>query len=77
VSRDVSRLTLHYADRETEREIKTRVGLEAIRTEIVGISVGAVTAEEAGLEQYPIILLVAVLGAINLGWFAYFRKRRG
>jgi len=73
----ITRLTLHYAGRKTAMEVKTHVGLEAIRTEIVGVSVGAVTAEEAGLEQYPIILLVAVLIAINLGWFLYFRKRRG
>jgi hypothetical protein len=74
----ISRLTLHYAGRKTEREIKTRVGLDAIRTEILGVSVGAVTAEgPAGLEQYPMIMLVAVLIAINLGWFLYFRKRKG
>jgi len=73
----ITRLILHYAGRETAKEVKTHVGLEAIRTEIIGVSVGAVTAEEAGLEQYPIILLVAVLIAINLGWFLYFRKRKG
>jgi hypothetical protein len=73
----ITMLTLHYAGRKTEREIKTYIGLDAIRTEIVGISVGAITAEETGLEQYTTILLIVVLVAINLGWFMYFRKRRG
>jgi hypothetical protein len=72
----LARLTLHYAGRTTEREVKTHVGLEAIRTEIVGVSVGAVTAEGREAEQYPIVILVAVLVAINLGWFLYFRRRR-
>ena len=72
----ISKLILNYADRKTEREIRTRVGLESIRTDIIGISVGAVTAEEGMLGQYPIIALVAILIAINLGWFLYFRRRK-
>jgi hypothetical protein len=72
----VTTLTLNYAGRKTEKEIRTYVGLEAIRTEIVGVSVGAVTAEEVSPEQYPIMLIVAILVAINMGWFLYFRKRR-
>ena len=68
-------LALKYEDRETERQVRTKVGLESIRTEILGVSVGAVTAEE-GIDQYPIIILVVVLIAINLSWFLYFRRRR-
>lgn len=68
-------LTLHYSDRTTEKIMDTRVGLESIRTDIVG-GVGAVTGEDDLLSQSPIILLVSVLIAINLGWFLYFRKRK-
>jgi hypothetical protein len=71
----LAKLALHYGDRITEREIKTKVGLNSIRMDFAG-GAGLVTREEDILEQYPVILLVAVLVAINLGWFLYFRKRR-
>jgi hypothetical protein len=68
-----ARLSIHYAGRTTEREIRTSVGLNSINIDFAGA--GAVTHEEGILEQYPIIILVVVLIAINLGWFIYFRKR--
>jgi hypothetical protein len=70
----LAKLNLHYGDRVTEREIGTYVGLTDIRMDLGGA--GAVTGDVDILEQYPIIILVAVLVAINLGWFFYFRKRR-
>ena len=72
-----TKLVLHYSGLSTERDITTDVALGSIRTEIVGISVGAVTAEEATSEQGIITALLVVLIAINLAWFLYFRKRRG
>jgi len=74
-----SSLTLHYSGFATEKNLITHVSLNAIRTEIVGVSVGAVTAEAPEPEQYTITLLLAILIiiAINLGWFLYSRKRRG
>ncbi len=72
-----TRLALHYSGLSTEREMVTHVSLGGIRTDIVGISVGAVTAEEAaGMEQYTIIALLAILVAMNFGWFLYRRKRK-
>lgn len=74
----VARLALHYGERVTEREVKTKVGLESIRMDFSGGSAGAVTGGGADmLSQAPIITLVAVLIAINLAWFLYFRKRKG
>jgi len=70
-----AKLELHYGDRVTEREIPTKIGLESIRMDFMGGGSGAVTGEGDLLSQYPIILLVAVLIAINLAWFMYFRKR--
>lgn len=72
----MAQLDLHYGDRVTEREIKTKVGLNDISMDFIGGSAGAVTGEGDILEQYPVIILVAVLVAINMGWFLYFRKRR-
>jgi hypothetical protein len=72
----MAKLALHYGDRVTEKEISTRVGLNDIKMDIVGVSAGAVTSEEGLLEQSPLIILVVVLIAINLSWFFYFRKRR-
>jgi len=72
----VSKLILHYAERTTEREIKTYVSLDAIRTEIVGgVSGGVVTAQGAA-EQSPILILAAILIAVNMGWFIYFIRRK-
>jgi len=71
----MAKLILNYGDRSTEREIKTRVGLNEISTDFAG-GAGAITQGEDVLEQYPIIILVAILIAINLGWFLYFRRRR-
>ncbi len=71
-----ARLALHYGDRVTEKEINTRVGLNSIKMDFVGSGAGAVTSQGDILEQYPIILLVSVLVAINFGWFFYFRKRK-
>jgi hypothetical protein len=72
----VAKLALHYGGRVTEREIKTRVGLESIRMDFAGGSAGAVTGGTDLLSQAPIIVLVTVLVAINLAWFLYFRKRK-
>jgi hypothetical protein len=72
----LTKMTLNYADRSSEKEIRTKIGLSSITTEISGVSVGAVTSEEAVLQQYPVVLLVAVLIAINFAWFMYFRKRK-
>ncbi|MBN2330684.1 MAG: hypothetical protein JXC85_02615 [Candidatus Aenigmarchaeota archaeon] len=71
----VARLTLNYAGRTVERELKTKVGLESIITEIVGVSVGAVTGEGSATDQSMIMILVVALISINLAWFMYFRKR--
>jgi hypothetical protein len=71
-----TQLVLHYAGLSTEREVITHVALGSIRTEIVGISVGAITAEEAAPEQNIITVLVVAIIVINLSWFLYFRRRR-
>lgn len=72
----IAKLKLHYGNRVTEREIPTKIGLESITMDFMGGGSGAVTGEGDLLSQYPIILLVAVLIAINLAWFMYFRKRK-
>ncbi len=69
-------LKLYYGGKVTEREINMKVGLNSIRTDIVGVSAGAITGQGDVLQQYPVIILVAVLVAINFAWFLYFRKRR-
>jgi hypothetical protein len=72
----ITKVAINYGDRVTEREVNTKVGLNSISTEIGGLSSGAITASGDLSSQYPIILLVAVLVAINFAWFLYFRKRK-
>jgi hypothetical protein len=71
-----AKLSLHYGDRVTEKEIKTKVGLADIRMDFSSGTSGAVTGGTDILSQAPIIILVVVLIAINLAWFLYFRSRR-
>jgi len=71
---------LHYSGRRTEKEIITHITPDDMRIDILGLGIGAVTAEAAGSELFTtdtlIILLLVVLVAINAGWFTFFRKRR-
>jgi len=73
-----ARFILHYAGRTSEKELVAHVEVSQIRVDIVGLGIGAVTAEPAagtGMETM-IMLLVMVLVGINAGWFMYFKKRR-
>ena len=73
-----ARLTLHYADKTTEKLLKTYVELEGIETEIIGVTARAITRKEgAGPGADILVPLVLILIMINIGWFFYFRRRKG
>ncbi len=71
---------LHYAGKETFREIETHIGVDDIRVDILDLGIGAVISEPSGSEAISmdtiIMAMFLILMVINIGWFAYFRKRR-
>ena len=72
-----ARLILHYADKTTEKLLKTYVELESIETEIIGVTARAITRKEgAGPGADILVPLVLILIMINIGWFFYFRRRK-
>jgi len=71
-----ARMDLHYAGKSTQKRLRTSVRATSITTEIVGVSVGAVTMESGWLDTNKLIMiLIGVLIAINVSWFLYFRRR--
>ncbi|MEM5871723.1 MAG: hypothetical protein QW051_02510 [Candidatus Aenigmatarchaeota archaeon] len=72
-----ARLVLHYAEKTSEKRIKTIVSLENIETEIIGITAKAVTAKGGvGPGVDLLVPLVIILIFINVGWFFYLRRRK-
>ena len=72
-----AKLTLYYANKTTERMLKTNVKLSSIEIDIIGVGMGAVTVKERPeeIDNY-IIILIIVLVVANMGWFYYFRRSK-
>jgi hypothetical protein len=72
-----AKLILHFADKTSEKLMKTYVNLESIDTEIVGITARAVTAKGgAGPGVDYLVPIVIILIMVNAGWFFYFKRRK-
>ena len=68
------KLFLNYANQVIEKELKTKITLNSIEIEIVGVGITAkATAVERG-RQDLIAILIIVLIVINIAWFIYFKK---
>ena len=70
------KLLLNYANKVTERELKTSISLNSIKVEIIGASITARATAAEGGRQNLMFILIAVLIIINLAWFIYFRRRQ-
>ncbi len=69
------KLILIFADKTLEKMLKTDIRLNSIKVEIVGASITArATAAEGGRQNLMFILIVLLI-AVNIGWFAYFKRR--
>ncbi|RJQ17202.1 hypothetical protein C4573_04075 [Candidatus Woesearchaeota archaeon] len=67
------RVILNYAGKTSEKLFQTVVGIDKIQ---VGSTTGKVTGDKGGGSNISLlIILIAVLIAINIGWFVFFRKR--
>ncbi len=73
------KLMLRYEDKTDERDIRTIVGKDSIKTEIIGVTGYAIRMPEepSPLGVSPLVLLVILLVIINIGWFVfYFMSRK-
>lgn len=74
------RFVLHYAGRRTEKELITHISPNDMRIDILGLGIGAITAEASDTNLFTTdtltLLLLIILVAINIGWFMFFRRRR-
>jgi len=70
-------LMLRYEDKTDERGIRTIVGQNSIRMEIIGVTGYAIKEEAPAPKGSPMIILVILLVIINVGWFVfYFMKKK-
>lgn len=71
------KIILSYDNKFSERQIRTIVEDNAIRTEIIGIT-GLVIGTEtpSPLKIKPIYIFIAVLVLMNVAWFIYFKRRK-
>ena len=68
------RVLLHYAERVTERLIETQVNIDSIRMD--SGATAKVIASPSSRRDTVLTVLVIILIAVNIGWFAYFMRKK-
>lgn len=69
------KIIINYADRVLERKLKSRLTLNSIKVDILGVGITAkVTAAEAGKRNLMLVIVI-LLVLTNIAWFAYFKRR--
>lgn len=73
------KLILRYEDKTDERGIRTIVGKNSIKTEIIGVTGYAISEEKPSPSHTsPLVIVVILLVIVNIGWFVfYFMSRKG
>lgn len=67
------KVVLHYQGKTTEKQLKSYVGIDSIRTEFLGTGY----AVKGGINKQGVLgVLVVVLIIINIAWWFYFRRIR-
>lgn len=67
---------LKYEDRSDEKSIKTIVTKDSIKTEIIGITGYAIKEEGLAPTTSPLLIVIIILVAMNLGWFAFYLRSK-
>ncbi|MBS3097888.1 hypothetical protein J4209_03795 [Candidatus Woesearchaeota archaeon] len=68
------RLVIYYAGKTTEKLIEAEVNIDNIRTSLTPTA--QLIAPTGRGRNSMLVILVVVLIAINIGWFAYFKRSR-
>ncbi|MCH8003657.1 MAG: hypothetical protein IH934_03410 [Nanoarchaeota archaeon] len=77
----IGKLILTYEDNSYERQIRTAVTENSIKTEIIGITAFAIAAPETESKKVPVLMLIMIILILsNIAWFIYlknFKKSKG
>lgn len=68
------KIILGYEDKTIERQIRTVVTEDEIKTEIVGITAFAVAVPETGSKSSIFTIVVVILILSNIAWWIYVKK---
>ena len=68
------KITVYYQGKQTEKELRAAITLNAIKVDLIGITAEAVNLS-SGRDNTMIIVLVVVLISVNVGWFVYFKRK--
>lgn len=71
------KIILSYEDKAAEKQIRTIVTANEIKTEIVGITAFAVAAPETEFKTNSVfVIIIVILILSNIAWFIYYKKLR-
>ena len=73
------KMILSYEDKTAERQLKTAVKENEIKTEIIGVTAFAVDVQESGSKPAKgslLTIIIVVLVLSNVGWLIYYKKFR-
>ncbi len=69
------KISVYYNDQVAEKQLRTVISLNSIKTDFVGISAEVVGVKSNLNNQGLLIFLVVILIVGNIAWFVYFKKR--
>lgn len=70
------KLILGYADKKAERQIRTEVGLDYIKTEIIGVTGLVIAPQKISNKQISMAVIVMILILLNIVWFILYTKKK-
>lgn len=69
------KIILGYEDKTAERQIRTVVTEDEIKTEIIGITAFAVGVPEAKVKKEPVLMIIVIVLILsNIAWWIYVKK---
>lgn len=69
-------IKLYFNDQVTEKQLRTVITLNSIKTEFIGITARAVSVQSVGNNNGILMLLVFIIIAVNIAWFIYFKRKK-
>ncbi|MCX6711874.1 MAG: hypothetical protein NT139_02465 [Candidatus Woesearchaeota archaeon] len=70
------KLTLGYADKKAERQIRTEVGSDYIKTEIIGVTGLVIAPLKISNKQISMAVIIMILILLNIIWFVLYTKKK-
>jgi hypothetical protein len=70
------KLILGYENKKAERQIRTEVGLDYIKTEIIGVTGLVIATPKINTNQIYMAIIVIILILLNIIWFILYTKKK-